>query len=82
MNAEQGLLTVDESLASHASLVSMAMHPCGPPVPRNVTTLVVPNAAAFNDTVTASMLTSALDDVNTTYRVKKMQQPSLMDDVS
>jgi len=79
MNAieDEVLLFPDESLASHASLVSMAIHPAGPPVSENVKTLVMPDTAVFTGNVAASLP----DCNNTMFRVRKIR-PTSADDVS
>jgi len=72
---DASLLAPDDSLASHASLVSMAVYPSGQPVPHNVTTLLVSNRAALDESVAAS-LPAATDHDSTTYRVKKLRPSS------
>jgi len=81
MAQEAVLLAADDSLASHASLVSMAVYPTGQPIPQNVTTLVMSNTTALDETVAASLMPATPDYSNTTYRVRKLH-PSSMDDVS
>jgi len=76
---DASLLAPDDSLASHASLVSMAVYPSGQPIPQNVTTLLVSDRTALDENVAASLpATSEFD--STTYRVKKLR-PSIADAV-
>ena len=79
LEEERGLLAADDSLASHASLVLMAVYPSGQPVPQNVTTLVMSNTTALDQTVAASLLPATPEYANTTYRVKKTHPPSTND---
>jgi len=81
LGEDRGLLTPDDSLASHASLVSMAVYPSGQPIAQNVTTLVMSNSTALDENVAASLLPAAPDCTNTTYRVKKLHHLAT-DDVS
>ena len=74
MEEEQGLLAPDDSLASHASLISMAVYPSGQPIPHNVTTLVMPNTAVLDESIAASLLPTTPGSTNTMYRVKKLHQ--------
>ena len=74
------LLAPDDTLASHASLVSMAVYPSGQPIPHNVTTLLVSNRTPLDENVAAS-LPATSDYDGTTYRVKKLR-PSSEDKVS
>ena len=81
MEEEGVLLAPDDSLASHASLVSMAVYPSGQPIPQNVTTLVMSNSTALDASVASSLLPATPDYNHTMYRVKKLHNLST-DDVS
>lgn len=76
-----GLLAPDDSLASHASLVSMAIYPSGQPIPRNVTTLVMSNTMSLDETIGSTLWPTAPDGDTAMYRVKKLH-PSSTNDVS
>ena len=76
LEEERGLLAPDDSLASHASLVSMAVYPSGQPIPQNVTTLVMSNTTALDENMAASLLPTAPECTNTMYRVRKLHRSS------
>jgi len=79
---DDGLLTPDDSLASHAQLVSMAVYPSGQPIPHNVTTLLVADRTALDENVAASLLPAASGCDSTTYCVKKLRPPSSSEDTT
>jgi len=68
LEQERGLLTPDDSLASHASLVSMAVDQ---PLPQNVIARVLPNTASVNETITTMLPPTTPEYADTMYRVKK-----------
>jgi len=76
MEEEGVLLAPDDSLSSHASLVSMAIYPSGQPLSQNVTTLLMPNATAFNENMAASLMPTTPGYNNTMYRVRKLHASS------
>ena len=76
MQRDAGLLTPDDSLASHSSLVSMAVYPSGQTIPHNVTTLLVSGRTTLDENVAASLLPAASNCDSTTYRVKKLRPSS------
>lgn len=75
--ADAGLLAPDESLATHGSLVAMALSAPGYQPASNVTTLLMPDASKRLDELVASNLPSfASDDSHHIVRVMKVHPGS------